>query len=187
MQANGKNMSLSVEDYLAGELASRERHEYLGGVAYAMAGATEMHNLISLNLAFALRNHLRAGGCKVYVADVKLRLEISRKDIFYYPDVMVVCDPRDTDPGFKQFPKVLVEVLSPQTEATDRREKFLSYIQIPTLAEYILVAQDRSEVTVFRRADKWQPEILRSPEEQLRVTSLGFAVSLDLIYEGVKV
>jgi Uma2 family endonuclease len=186
MQATQDVVSLSVEEYLTGELKSRDRHEYLGGVVYAMAGATEDHNLISLNLAFALRTHLRGRPCKVYVADVKVRLEISEEDVFYYPDVMVACDPRDTDPYFKRFPKVLIEVLSPQTEQTDRREKFLSYIQIETLQEYVLVAQDRMEATVFRRANKWQPEIIRQPEELLRLKSLEFTLSLNSVYEEVK-
>lgn len=186
MQATRNVVSLSVEEYLAGELQSKDRHEYLSGVVFAKAGATEDHNLISLNLAFALRTHLRGRPCKVYVADVKVRLEISEKDVFYYPDVMVACDPRDTDPYFKRFLKVLIEVLSPQTEQTDRREKFLSYIQIETLQEYVLVAQDRMEATVFRRANKWQPEIIRQPEELFRLKSLEFTLPLNSVYEEVK-
>lgn len=186
MQAPRTLASLSVEEYLAGELDSRDRHEYLGGVVYAMAGASEDHNSICLNLAFALRTQLRGQPCKVNMADVKLRLAISEEDVFYYPDVMFACDSRDTDPYFKRFPKVLIEVLSPQTEQTDRREKFLSYIQIPTLEEYVLVAQDRTEVTVFRRANKWQPQIMQRPEDLLRVNSLTFTLPLNLVYEGVK-
>lgn len=93
-----------------------------------MAGGSEDHNLITLNLAFALRTHLRGRHCRVNVADVKVRLQISEEDVFYYPDVMVACDPRNLDPYFKRFPQVLIEVLSPHTEQTDRREKFLSCI-----------------------------------------------------------
>jgi len=186
MPATQKVVSLNVEEYLTGELKSRDRHEYVGGLVYAMTGASEDHNLISLNLAFALRTHLRGGRCKVNVADVKVRLQISEEDVFYYPDVMVACDPRDTDPYFKRFPQVLVEVLSPQTEQTDRREKFLSYIQIETLQEYLMVAQDRMEVTVFRRASKWQAEVIRQPEELLRLPSLEFTLPLNAVYEGVK-
>jgi Uma2 family endonuclease len=118
MQATQNVVALSVAEYLTGELKSRDRHEYLGGVVYAMAGASEDHNLISLNLAFALRTHLRGGRCKVNMADVKVRLQISIEDVFYYPDVMVASDPRDTDPYFKRFPQVLIEVLSPQTDGS---------------------------------------------------------------------
>ena len=186
MQATRNVAAINVEEYLAGELQSKDRHEYLGGVVYAMAGASDDHNIISLNLASVLRAHLRGKRCQVFMADVKLRVQISAEDVFYYPDVMVTCDPRNTDAYFKRFPQVLMEVLSPQTEPTDRREKFLSYIQIETLEEYVLVAQDKLEVTVFRRANKWQPEIVQKPEEQLRLNSLAFTLPLDLVYEGVK-
>jgi Uma2 family endonuclease len=81
---------------------------------------------------------------------------------------------------------VLIEVLSPQTEQTDRREKFLSYIQIETLQEYIVVSQDKMEAKVFRRANKWQAEVSRQPEELLRLTSLEFTLPLSAVYEGVK-
>jgi Uma2 family endonuclease len=186
MPATEKVLSLSVEEYLAGELQRKERHEYLGGVVYAMAGASSNHNRIAGNLYASLRSHLRGKPCEVFISDVKLRLEIAEEDVFYYPDVMVACDPRNTDPYFKSFPHVLIEVLSPQTEQTDRREKFLSYIQIETLEEYVLVAQDKMEVTVFRRANKWQPEIAQKPDESLQVNSLTFTLPLNLVYEGVK-
>lgn len=186
MQATQSAAAISVEDYLEGELHSPERHEYIGGVVYAMAGASDDHNIISLNLATALRTHLRGKPCQVYMADVKLRLQISEEDVYYYPDGMVACDPRDTHRYFKQFPKVLIEVLSPETERTDRREKFLSYTQIETLEEYVLISQDRMEVSVFRRANKWQPEILQQPEAMLKLNSLAFTLPLNLVYEGVK-
>ncbi len=186
MQATEKATAITVEDYLAGELRSQERHEYLGGLVYAMAGASDAHNTINLNLASALRTHQRGGPGRVYMADLKLRLQISDEDVFYYPDIMVTCDPRDTDAYSKRFFQVLIEVLSSQTEQTDRREKFLSYIQIETLAEYVRVAQDKMEVTVFRRANKWQPEMVQKPDELLRVNSLTFTLPLNLVYEGVK-
>ena len=119
--------------------------------------------------------------------ELKLRLQIARTDIFYYPDVMVACDPRDADRYFKRFPKVLIEVLSPDTERTDRREKFLSYTQIETLEEYVLVAQDKMEVTLFRGATNWQPELLHLPEQSLHLASIEFGLTLRALYEGVKV
>ena len=184
MQAIQNAASLSVEDYLAGELTSEIRHEYIGGLVYAMAGVSSEHNIICLNLAFALRSHLRGKPCQVFMADVKARLRIADEDIFYYPDVMVTCDPRDTERYFKRFPKLLIEVLSPETERIDRREKFSSYTRIETLEEYILVAQDTIEVTVFRRASNWRPEAANQPQQQLRIPSLDFAFSLSAIYES---
>jgi Uma2 family endonuclease len=179
--------TLTVEEYLSGELHSGVRHEYIGGTAYAMAGASEEHNAIAGNLFAALHAHLRGKPCRVFFVDMKARVLIARTDIFYYPDLMVACDPRDTDRYFKRYPKVLIEVLSPDTEATDRREKFLSYTGIETLEEYVLVAQDRREVTLFRRSRQWQPEILCQPAEALELTSLAFSLPLDGIYEGVRV
>ena len=187
MQAVKDVELVSVEEYLAGEPASEVRHEYLGGVVYAMAGASEEHNLIMVNLVTALHSHLRGKSCRAFVADMKVRLEVAREDIFYYPDLLVVCDPRDTHRHYKSFPKVLVEVLSPDTERIDRREKFLSYTQIETLEEYVLVAQDRMEATVFRRANNWQPEVQRQADQSLRLASLEFTLPLRDVYEGVKV
>ncbi len=178
---------ITVEDYLAGEPLSEVRHEYIGGVVYAMTGANREHNTLAGNLFAALHDHLRGKPCEVFMADLKVRLEVVREDIFYYPDVAVACDPRDTDRYFIRYPKVLIEVLSPDTERLDRREKFLSYAQIETLEEYVLVAQDKAEVTVFRRAAQWQPEVSRQPAQMLRLVSLDFSLPLSAVYEGVKV
>lgn len=176
---------VSVADYLAGEPISEFRHEYIGGEIHTMAGASEEHNAISLNLATALQSHLKGRRCRAFIHDMKVRLQIAGDDVFYYPDVMVACDPRDTDRYFKRFPTVIVEVLSPETERTDRREKFLSYQQIETLEEYVLVAQDKSEVTLFRRANQWRPEIVRQASDSLNLSSLEFSLALVDLYDGV--
>ena len=140
-----------------------------------------------MNLAFALRNHLQGTSCRVQMSEGKARLRLAGEEIFYYPDVMVVCDARDTDRYFKRYPKVLIEVLSDTTEAIDLREKFLSYRQIETLEEYVLVAQDKMEVTVFRREFQWQPEVSLQPDQALRLESLDFSPPLEIVYEGVKI
>jgi Uma2 family endonuclease len=186
MEAVRQTEWTSVGDYLAAEERSEVRHEYIAGAIYAMAGASDEHIAIGLNIAVALRNHLKGASCRVQVFDGKVRLRVGSEDIFYYPDVMVARDARDTDRYFKRFPKVLVEVLSETTEATDRREKFLSYRQIETLEEYVLVAQDKTEVTVFQRANNWQAQILRQRQDVLRFASLNFSLSLEAVYEGVE-
>jgi Uma2 family endonuclease len=185
MQAAEKWDVVSVADYLAQERAGDVRHEYVGGIIYAMAGASRTHNRLSLNLATTLGAHLRGKPCQVFMADVQVRLE-SAGTAFYYPDVAVACDKRDTDPFFICYPKVLVEVLSPDTERTDRREKLWAYTGIKTLEEYVLVAQDKMEVTVFRRTKKWQQEVLVKPTQRLRLASLRFGLLLSAVYEGVK-
>src|SRR5437868_10418084 len=108
MEAVNKSGAATVEEYLFGEGRSEVRHEYIGGLLYAMAGASEEHNIISLNMATALRSHLREKPCRVFMVDMKVRLEIAREDIFYYPDLVVVCDARDSDRYFKRYPKVII-------------------------------------------------------------------------------
>jgi Uma2 family endonuclease len=185
MTAVEKPHLLTVEEYLEGEKQSEVRHEYIGGLVYAMAGSSDEHNAISLNLASALLAHLRGKLCRVFMVDSKVRLLAEADDIFYYPDLMVACDPRDKDRFFKRYPRVLVEVLSESTERIDRREKFLSYTQIETLEEYVLVAQDKMEVTLFRRASQWQPELLKMAAQSLPLPSIDFSIPLASIYEGV--
>ena len=176
----------SVDEYLAGELRSEVRHEYLGGAVYAMAGASEEHNIIAGNLFAALHSHVGDGPCRVFMADMKVRLHIAREDVFYYPDVMVACDARDTDRYFKRYPRVLLEVLSGETERTDRREKLFSYTNLETLEEYVLVAQNKCEVTLFRRSTQWSPEVLTQAEQKLQIPSLQFEIALSAIYRRVK-
>jgi len=177
----------SVEDYLVCEQRSEVRHEYIGGAVYAMAGASDEHIALSMNVAFALRNHLEGTPCRVQMAEGKVRLRIADEVIFYYPDVMVLCDPRDTDRYFKRYPRVLIEILSESTEVIDRREKFLNYRQIETLEEYVLVAQAEMKVTIFRRANHWEAEILTQPDQELRFRSLNASLPLKTVYWGVKV
>jgi Uma2 family endonuclease len=186
MEAAAALERVTVEEYLTAELRSEVRHEYLGGVVYAMAGASEEHNTLGLNLATALHGHVGDGPCRVFMVDMKVRLHVAREDVFYYPDLMVTCDPRDTERYFMRYPKVLIEVLSAETERTDRREKFFSYTSIETLQEYVLVAQARREVTVFRRSAQWNPEVLTQSDQQLELPSLRFAMALSAIYRRVK-
>jgi Uma2 family endonuclease len=177
---------LSVNDYLAGEEQGEARHEYLAGMVYAMAGGSDAHNTIALSFAANLRTHLRGSPCRVFMADVKARLFVAERDVFYYPDVMVACDARDSDPYFKRYPKVLVEVLSETTENIDRREKFWNYTQVASLEAYVLAAQDKMEVTIFRRSEGWRPEILKSADQELDLPSLKLKLPLRAIYEGVE-
>jgi Uma2 family endonuclease len=116
---------------------------------------------------------------------LKVRLLIGGEDIFHCPDLMVVCDPCDTDRHFKRHPRVLIEVLSKTTEHTDRRERFQRSTQIETLEEYVLVAQDRMEVT-HSPVQPRQPEVLTTATQALRLASIQLKLPLPAIYEGVK-
>lgn len=187
MEAIEMQTRLSATDYLVGERRSEIRHEYIGGHIYAVARASEEHNVIAGNIFTALHASLRGRPCRVFMADMKVALDIAGEEIFYYPDVMVACDPLDRDRYAKRFPKVLIEVLSPETERTDRREKLFSYTQIESMEEYVLVAQERPEVEIFRRANQWRPEILQKAEDSLRLASLDFQMPLGAVYDGVSV
>jgi Uma2 family endonuclease len=176
---------LSVEEYLQFEETSVTKHEYIGGELFAMTGATKRHNVISLNIASALHDHLRGGPCRAYVESVKVRLTAKRDEIFYYPDVSVACGPQDLEKVFLTDPKLVVEVLSPSTERTDRYEKALNYREIPTLEEYVLVAQDKLEVTLQRRSEDWCAQVLTRSDVAVELRSIAFTLPLNRIYDRV--
>lgn len=107
-----------------------------------MAGECDAHVTIALNLASNLRNHVRGSGCRVYICDMKARIESLNR--FYYPDVMVICDPNDQEtPTYKRFPTLIVEVLFDSTEAFDRGDKFADYQELESLREYVLISTKR--------------------------------------------
>ncbi len=173
-----------VADYLKAEETSEVRHEYIGGDLYAMAGASEEHNIISLNIAAAIRAHLRGKPCKVFIHDMKAKV-YAQLTLFYYPDVMVVCDPDDEDRYFKTKPRIIVEVVSESTRGTDEREKLLTFLQVPSLEEYVLVEQDQIKITVHRRAVEWRPEVLEGADAVMKLISIGFEMPLSAVYEDV--
>ncbi|MGH8476472.1 MAG: Uma2 family endonuclease [Methylococcales bacterium] len=177
--------SLSVDDYLREELQSEIRHEYIGGQIYAMVGASAAHNSISMNLASALHQHIAGSPCRVFMSDMKLRLEIAKETIFYYPDIMVCCEASDRERYFRSQPKIIVEILSESTARVDRREKLLAYQTIVSLEEYVLVEQDSKEVTVFTRAGNWKPLRLLAGDE-LHLPCVEFSMAMDALYAGVE-
>jgi Uma2 family endonuclease len=181
--------SISVEEYLTGELLSEVRHEYMDGEVFAMAGGTLRHNTLSLNIASELRAHFKnkKGGCRVFMADVKARILAHKKHIFYYPDVMVSCDDRDANEQYLRFPKLIIEVLSDSTARLDKQEKFANYRTIPTLEEYVLVEQQRAAVTIYRRSKEWQGELITELDAMVHLESVGLALSLSAFYDDVSI
>lgn len=185
MQAAVKDDFVSVADYLEAEETSDVRHEYLGGLVYAMAGETRDHNQISQNLLFHLRQHIKGGPCKLYMSDIRVNFDLRHDEYYYYPDIVVTCDKRDTDKRFIRHPKLIIEVMSPSTERVDKREKFFAYTTMESLEEYVLVSQTAREATVFRRANGWRAEKVSGPEVQLTLASLELDLPLAAVYEGV--
>ena len=175
------------EDYLASEELSPVKREYVDGNVFAMAGASNSHNIITANTLVSLHGLVRGSACRAYVNDMKAR--IKEINTYYYPDVMVSCGPSNPKAVFTETPILIVEVISPSTEATDRREKLMNYRKIPTLREYVLIDQRKRLVEVHRLNEEgeWVHEIIRGKGE-VELTSLPngpVTISLDEIYEGV--
>ncbi len=176
---------MTVEDYLAAEEQSDVRHEYLGGLVYAMAGKTHDHNRIVGNLYRTLSDHLSGAPCQVYMSDIRVNFDLKRDEYYYYPDLVVTCDKRDDHPRFIRFPKLIIEVLSPSTERVDKREKFFAYTTVESLEEYVLVSQDTREVIIARRVNEWRKEIVSGVDAVVTLASLGCTLPLSAIYDGV--
>jgi Uma2 family endonuclease len=123
MSAGPKWNLVPIADYLAGELVSPIKHEYLGGVVYAMAGTRNLHNLVASNTLGALGSRLRGKRCRPYNSDTKIRLRLPQQVRFYYPDVSVICRPNPQSDSFQDEAAVLVEVLSTRTRRLDEGEK----------------------------------------------------------------
>ncbi|MDT5261596.1 MAG: hypothetical protein QOC61_600 [Acidobacteriota bacterium] len=178
---------LSPEEYLTIERRADFKSEYVDGVAYAMAGGSERHNLIAANVIIALGVQLRDGACRVYPSDLKVRVPNSKR--FFYPDVSVICDETqfaDEERDVILNPIVVVEVLSDSTEAFDRGKKFLSYQQIESLKEYLLVAQDEFVVEHFlRQEDGWLYTKASGLDAAIALPALNCRVALSDIYNKV--
>jgi Uma2 family endonuclease len=185
----------TVEEYLAFERASDERHEYLDGVIYAIAGESPDHGRICVNLVATLVARLRGSNCEVFSKDTKVCCgpyrAHTREGLYAYPDLVVVC-------GAMQFhgqaedvlvnPQVIVEVLSPSTEAFDRGEKFHRYRRwLPTLTDYVLVGQDRPVIDHYHRAEDglWMLQTLEDLEARLALETIGCTVPLAEVYERI--
>jgi Uma2 family endonuclease len=169
--------NISVEDYLAGEQHAEVRHEYIHGQVYAMTGASDRHGLIVNAMAFALTAAARRKGCQLFSSDMKLRLELGGNTIFYYPDLLLSCDPQDRDPYFRRAPCMIVEVLSASTARIDRREKLLAYQSLPSVQTYLLVEQAFQRVEVYRRSHHWQVEYFEQGEIPLDCLDMALPVS----------
>ena len=177
-------LTLTIGEYLESEKFSPVRHEYLSGQVYAMAGASTAHNLIAGNIFARLRARTRGGPCRVFMSDMKLRVEAA--NAFYYPDVLVTYDPEDAEDYFKTRPCLIIEVTSPTTVVTDRREKLLAYKRIASLREYVLISQEEMSVEFYRldRGGHWWIETLGA-EDVLNLESVDMEIAVKEIYEDV--
>ena len=142
----------TTADYLAWESAQAERHEYIDGEVFAMAGAEDRHVTVAGNLYIALRQHLSGSPCRTFMSD--MRLHVAAANSYFYPDVLVTCSALDLASSMvKTEPKLIAEVLSPSTAAYDRGLKFSHYRRIASLEEYVLIDLDTRTTDCFRKRD----------------------------------
>ena len=152
MEPAAAKSGFTAADYLAWEAAQPERHEYLDGEGFAMAGAEDRHVTVTMNLAFVLRRQLVGSPCRTFMRD--MRLQVVPANSYFYPDVLVTCSALDlASPMVKTEPKLIAEVMSPSTAAYDRGVKFSHYRRIPSLQEYLPIDLDTRSTDCFRKRD----------------------------------
>lgn len=178
---------MTIERYFSTERESLERHEYINGVMYAMAGGTPRHSEVTVNVGTAIKTRLRGSGYKTYNGDLRI---FNRDTIsVFYADISVICgEPilSALDNNTVINPLVIVEVLSPSTEAYDRGAKFAHYKRLETLQVYVLVAQDQPRIQTYtRNGDEWTPANFAGLDSVLEIEALKLTAPLREIYEGV--
>ncbi|MGH8001796.1 MAG: Uma2 family endonuclease [Brasilonema sp.] len=193
MIAQPQPQLMTPQQYLEWEEQQPIKYEYINGEVFAMTGGTLPHNSIAINLTSALKNHLRGKGCKIFMADAKVG--VSLQGPFHYPDVMVSYNPQDQRARqIIYHPCLIVEVLSPSTEAFDRGKKFRHYRRIDTLKEYILIEADKMNVECYRLNEKGKWELTSysieemtedGTELEVQLISVDFRCPISLLYEDV--
>lgn len=178
---------MTEDQYLAVERASDLKHEFHDGEVFVMTGASRAHNLIAANLITTLNNQLRDRPCEVYPADMRVKVQTS--GLYAYPDISVVCgEAQFVDDAFDTLtnPVLIIEVLSPSTEAYDRGGKFQHYRRLISLQEYLLVAQDSPRIERFlREGNRWTFSDGEGLEATFDLPSIGCALALEEVYRKV--
>lgn len=176
---------MTAAEYLEWEAKQELRYEYIDGEILAMTGGTLPHNDIALNFYTALRPHLRQRGCRVNVSDAKV--QASKDSRYFYPDLVVSCHPDDLKArDFIQYPKVIIEVLSPSTANYDHTKKLKYYRQIPSLQEYVLVDSEEMAVEVYQRGEgKMWSYYEYEAGEAIALESIEFECAIEILYEGI--
>jgi Uma2 family endonuclease len=173
------------EEYFVWEEQQLHRHEYIDGEVYAMSGGSINHSNIAMNFGTMLKNHLKGSGCKTLNSDA--RVNIFESNNYIYPDLSVTCDDRDkTTPQYITYPCLIVEVLSPSTEAYDRGNKFKLYRRNPSLKDYVLVDSDKMAIDLYRKDDSGNWYILNyEVGDSLDLQSINLTFSIEQVYEDI--
>lgn len=174
----------TLQDYLGvEEMSPAVKHELVEGEIFAMAGGTVEHSALATTFSGLLLAHLRGTSCRAHGSD--LRIRVREANVATYADAAVVCDPVERDPDSPTHvtnPRVVVEVLSPSTEDYDREDKRRIYQMLPSLREYVLVAQDARRVELWRRtASEWEHSV-HGAGARVALPSIGFELDVDELY-----
>ena len=175
----------TLEEYLAIEPEGNVRHEFVDGELYAMTGTSRAHNIITVNLTAAIRPHLRGTPCRVVSTDMKVVIAAANRG--YYPDLLVSCsDPADEIDSYTETqPRLVIEVLSPSTEAFDRSDKSTHYRRIDSLQDFVLVAQTEPLVEVYNRQAGGWTHTVYGPGGVVTLASIDLCLPMAVIYEDV--
>jgi Uma2 family endonuclease len=181
--------NLTVEEYFRVEEASEERHEFLDGELFLMTGASEAHSIICANLSGLFTQHLKASPCRTHSQG--MRLWVHAANCFYYPDVMVSCESVDPKARYKSAALLVAEVLSPSTEAIDKREKLINYRKLDSLRFYLLINQDQQQIKLYKKTAGgiWDLEVLGAGDELILklLPDSTFSAALSDIYDGIPI
>jgi Uma2 family endonuclease len=177
---------ITPEEYFAWEERQEVKHEYFEGEVFAISGGTTNHSKIATNILALIDNHLGDGDCQVFNSDARIKIQASEK--YVYPDVSVTCDERDRQtPQFKSYPRTIVEVLSPSTEAYDRGKKFKLYQRSTSLIEYILVSAEEIEIEVFCKNERSKWEVTNyAAGDTIKLESIGLTFAIERVYRGIE-
>lgn len=178
---------ISPAQYLADELESIGKREYLGGVVYAMSGGSNRHNRIATSVLLSLASRLRGHRCEPFNSDTKVRIQLPTHVRFYYPDAMVVCHPNPEKDAYQDHPAVVIEVLSQRTRRTDEGEKREAYCSIPSLKAYLMLEQDSPTVVAFLRGDQgFDRRVYEGLSAVVDLAELDLQLPLAEFYERVQ-
>lgn len=179
----------SPQEYLAIERAAQQKHEYFNGEIFALAGASERHSLIVVNLVAAIHVQLKGTNCKVYSND--LRLKVTATGLYAYPDVVALCAEAHFDDEHRDTllnPDLIIEVISKSTEGYDRGEKFAHYRRIESLSEYLLISQDKYCIEQYVRQpdNQWLMSEVSKLEESIELPSIKCRLLLGDVYDRIQ-
>ena len=171
----------AVKNYLQNELNNEVKHEFIDSRVYAMAEVSKNHERISGNIYAEFNHHLKNSPCEAFASDIKVKVGLN----FYYPDVMVVCDDKTTDEYYTEYPVIIIEVLSQSTYQKDRTTKRFSYLNLPSLQEYVLIEQGFVDIEVLRKNDAWKSKHYFLGDS-VNFESIDLRISVEDIYHRVQ-